>query len=205
SHESVIAFFVLSGLVIATSSWKPQTTLRTYFVSRSARVLSVALPAVAGCFAAAAFIPGRAGVSVRVLAPQFLSSVFFLNGVWANYIEVPFNGPFWSLCHEVWYYGCWAVARFSSRVRTRVMLLLLAVAAMGPAFAALFGVWLMGVFAAARQAAPRRVPRALSAGLCVTTLAAVAALAGSDLQETVRAWLRADVHAWWRMRSAEYV
>ena len=208
SHESVISFFVLSGLVIAASSWSRQTTARAYIVARSSRILPVALPAIVCCFAVAAFRPGGSGIPPGTLAARFVSSAFFMNGVWTNYVDVPFNGPYWSLCCEVWYYACWGVLRFATRVRTRVAAAAFLLLAMGPAFAALFGVWLMGAFIASERpslARLRRMPRWLMVTLFASSAIGVAVIAGTDLQEFVRGLLRLRVHAWWRMRSAEYV
>ncbi len=210
SHESVIVFFVLSGLVIASSSWSRQTTARAYIASRTARVLSVSLPAVLCCFGASLlWRAGAAPGSMSAFAAQFTSSALFMNGVWANYVDVPFDAPYWSLCHEVWYYGCWGVLRFATRPRVRASAATIVFVAMGPAFAALFGLWMMGALVAAWQprfaAATRRVPRWLMRALVVASVLGIVLLAGSSIQESVRAILRAHVHGWWRMRSAEYV
>jgi len=133
----------------------------------------------------------------------------FMNGVWTNYLEVPFNGPFWSLCHEVWYYACWGVLRFTGRRHVRIAGAALVLVAMGPAFAALFGLWLLGAFIASRQeqsaALLRRVPRWGVHALLIGSVLGVVFIGASSLEGNVRDLLRTHVHGWWRMRSAEYV
>ena len=50
-HDAVIVFFVLSGLVISTTAARPTETWKTYLIARASRIYSVAIPAIALCFA----------------------------------------------------------------------------------------------------------------------------------------------------------
>jgi len=201
SHEAVVVFFVLSGLVVAASSLRPEASGRGYVVSRMARIYCVALPALAVCYGVMAITRGATVVQVT-------SSMLFLDGVWFNFREVPFNGPYWSLCYEVWYYVFWGLLLFVPRPRLRFMLAAAALVVMGPALAALAGIWLIGAGLAIKgdriAGLLRRCPRWTVMAAFVLSIAAVVLLATSTLEETTRELLRRSVYGWWRMRASEY-
>jgi peptidoglycan/LPS O-acetylase OafA/YrhL len=201
SHESVVVFFVLSGLVIAASSLRPEMTWRDYIATRAARIYCVAVPALVVCYGVMAATRGAA-------VAQFTSSLFFLDGVWFNYGSVPFNGPYWSLCYEVWYYACWGVLAFAPRTRLRLAVAAAVLVAMGPAFATLGGIWLMGALLAVKGerlvSALRRLPRWLTPTLFALSLLGVLFLAASTLEDSVRDLIRRHIYGWWRMRGSEY-
>jgi peptidoglycan/LPS O-acetylase OafA/YrhL len=208
SHESVVIFFVLSGLVIASSS--RGATPGAYFAARAARVYSVAVPALACCYVAALVAAYASGTAPAVGGPGLLSSALFLDGVWTNYNEVPFNGPYWSLCYEVWYYALWAALLFIRRPVGRLIAAAALLAVMGPAMAALAGVWLIGALAARpvslRASATTRPGRIVIAVVCALGSAiAIVWLASSGIEDRVRLSLIERVPAWWRMRGAEYL
>lgn len=207
SHESVMVFFVLSGLVIGVSSLSAGMTAGEYVASRAARIYCVALPALVCCYGFVSIVGGGATHGLPV--GQFLSSFFFLDGAWFNYAEVPLNGPYWSLCYEVWYYAFWGALCFVRRPSIRLLAGGLVLAAMGPAFAALIGTWLMGAVIASHGdrmlSALRRSPRWVGPGLFAGSVACVVLIASSHLQEDVRQVLIARIHGWWRMRGSEYV
>lgn len=143
---AVDVFFVLSGYVIAYVAAEREFDLRSYAISRAARIYSVVVPVLL-----LTFIMGAIGATVR---PEFdwgnrsvsvyLTSIIFLNQNWFNDVGPGNNGPYWSLCYEVWYYVLFAGASFL-RGRQRVWCLAIWFLFAGPRIAVMLPVWLMGV------------------------------------------------------------
>jgi hypothetical protein len=81
--------------------------------------------------------------------------------------------------------------------------------AMGPAFAALSGVWLLGAFVAMQREriieVLQRFPRWISAALFALSVIGVLILASSTLEDSVKQALSRNVYGWWRMRGSEYL
>src|SRR3954454_13288630 len=109
-HEAVIAFFVLSGLVISSNAARPSETLMTYAVARASRIYSVAIPAIALCYTLkgiATFLKPDLLLSEWSYTDLSLSTpilaLLFLLMSWGDQ-PLPWNAPYWSLCYEVWYY-----------------------------------------------------------------------------------------------------
>ena len=161
SHEAVVVFFVMSGFIVYTSTAARRGDFRAYVVARASRVYSVALPAVV-------FSVGLA-LAMGLLAPSLKSSIsswrefsladivaslLFLNQSWSMTTDVPLNGPYWSLCYEVWYYIAFGVYFFAGS-RMRWPLLALVGVVCGPAIAVLFPLWCVGAWLAARR---KRLP-----------------------------------------------
>jgi len=151
-HEAVVVFFVLSGYVIAYAASDPTVSLRTYAEHRTARILSVAIPALLLAAAVAPFAAGpdiQYAGDVRMGAEQFwIASVInglFLGQSLGMNISPPLNEPFWSLCYEVWYYVIFAAWMYSSK-RWRIALTALALAVAGLKIVMLLPVWLLGVW-----------------------------------------------------------
>jgi len=151
-HEAVVVFFVLSGYVIAYAASDPTVSLRTYAEHRTARILSVAIPALLLAAAVAPFAAGpdiQYAGDVRMGAEQFwIASVInglFLGQSLGMNISPPLNEPFWSLCYEVWYYVIFAAWMYSSK-RWRIALTVLALAVAGLKIVMLLPVWLLGVW-----------------------------------------------------------
>ncbi len=147
----VVVFFVLSGFVIAYVADAPGASGTKYFVARAARVLSVALPAIAATFvldtAGQYYKPGLYAdfdSQVDGWAPQLVSAAVFLNESWFGHIRLGSNGAYWSMGYEIWYYvafGLWTFAPPKWRLPGTLLALLVA----GPRVAGLFPLWLMGV------------------------------------------------------------
>ena len=132
SHAAVVVFFVLSGLVISHAAYARQADWQAYVVARFARIYSVVLPAVALSFAIKAFAVWLDPVNLSaefhandLRLGNVLGSVFFLNEAWSITTDLPWNGPFWSLCYEVWYYILFGLVMFT-RGATRGILTSLA-------------------------------------------------------------------------------
>ena len=164
-HNAVVVFFVLSGLVIAASvdrakaSGRPQT-LSSYALTRAARILPVALPALAISLvvmlidAAIATTPIFGEDAQGVPASEWLFALTFLSESYQTAFAP--NPPYWSLCYEVWFYALFAVATFMEGWKRMAWLAALALVA-GPNVLLLLPVWLVGV-ALARLPIARRVP-----------------------------------------------
>ena len=206
SHESVMVFFVLSGLVIAASSLSPDATASDYVAARAARIYCVVLPALVCCYGVAVL---TGTTSSHVSVARIASSLFFLDGVWLNYVEVPFNGAYWSLCYEVWYYALWGALLFVRRPVLRLGVAAVLLVAMGPALATLAGIWLMGALIAVQgdriMSALRRVPRWGTGSLFALSILGVLVLASTHLQEDVRQVIATKIPGWWRLRNSELV
>ncbi|HEV2678400.1 MAG TPA: acyltransferase [Aliidongia sp.] len=149
-HDAVVVFFVLSGLVVAHATDRPDRPAAVYVEHRLARIWSVAIPALVLSAIAALFVP--AGVTMHAATPitdvgtlwQALGlSAVFMAQSWNLDLTPPFNSPYWSLSFEVWYYalfGLWAYLHG----RVRVLALLACAAMAGPKILLLMPVWLFG-------------------------------------------------------------
>jgi peptidoglycan/LPS O-acetylase OafA/YrhL len=147
-HNAVVVFFVLSGLVIATSIERKQMSLPDYVVARCARILPVALFALAFTLTAFTIAGKFAPQSMAVedfdhLTARIVLPLFFLSESQVGHGAV-WNAPFWSLCYEVWYYALFGAA-FFLRGRQRVLWLALLALIAGFKVLILLPIWLMGV------------------------------------------------------------
>lgn len=152
ADDAVIAFFVISGFVIAHSTLARHGSAGDYALARASRIYSVAIPAVL-----LALLLDTIGRSIgpeayagyawqyphaAVVPPYhwlFLGEGWF--GSWQ-----PFSmEPYWSLAYEVWYYALFGVFVFA-RGWWRWPLALLVLGVMGPAIVLLLPVWGLGVF-----------------------------------------------------------
>ncbi|WP_310533244.1 acyltransferase family protein [Novosphingobium sp.] len=149
SHNSVIMFFVLSGLMIDHSARSKAAGLGQFAVARTARILPVAVPAMAfTCIVYTLAImskgplPDGFGWSLgrSALAGLTFTSQSDLWGTW-----ILGNGPWWSLSYEVWYYVLFAAAFFLRGWKRVVAVPLLALVA-GSAVLLLLPAWLAGVW-----------------------------------------------------------
>jgi peptidoglycan/LPS O-acetylase OafA/YrhL len=153
-HDAVIAFFVLSGFVIAYVTDREHSRLRHYAVARVSRLWSVALPALLLTLVADAIgrslSPARYGgasvFSTDLPVWRFAANLLFLNELWFSSVRPFSNLPFWSIGFEFWYYaifGAWTYLTGRPRHIAVAALCLIA----GPKILLLMPVWLMGVVA----------------------------------------------------------
>ena len=143
-HNSVIVFFVLSGLVIATAAARPSETWKQYAVARMSRIYSVAIPAIILCYtlkAGAKFLepdsPGSDWSPAELSPSMPIGALLFLLQSW-DYHELPWNAPYWSLCYEVWYYVIFGFILFIRSAKLGIVAALLAALIAGPAIMILF-------------------------------------------------------------------
>ncbi|MCS0584528.1 acyltransferase [Massilia pinisoli] len=149
-REAVIAFFVLSGFVIAYSAEHKNVTARSYVVARAARLYSVVLPVLALSFLLATFV--RDVLQLRVedgyeLRRPWLYIPFhlaFLGDVWHFVERPPWLIPYWSLDYEAWYYVLFGVFHYLRGPR-RWIAAGAVLAFVGPRLWLLLPVWLSGV------------------------------------------------------------
>ena len=151
--QAVTVFFVLSGYVIGYVTDRRESTATAYIVARAARIYSVAIPALILTFAL-----DRIGRSVDPAAYnvswgyspdnplwQVVAHVLFVNRIWFSAGYPGSNLPFWTLGYEVWYYVIFGLWVFLPE-RRRMVAVALALAFVGPRIAALFPLWLAGVW-----------------------------------------------------------
>lgn len=207
SHEAVIVFFVLSGLVIATCVQRRERDWRTYTIARIVRIYSVVLPAIVLSFVVAALgialdpalWGGEPGADFSVL--DALSSVLFLNESWSLDRNLPWNHPFWSLCYEAWYYVLFGIVCFAP-MRSRIVWLGVCSLVAGPAILALLPIWLLGAWLAGWRRFPAlRAP--LAAAIVIGSWFVVWALSASGWDVQLRHWLHDNVPGFWRLESSQ--
>lgn len=190
-HNAVIVFFVLSGLVIAHSVTSRNYTLKEYAIARAARIMPVALFAVAfGTVLYAALVArgfaspvpaspyGELSVSAVVLPALFLSeSGDGVGPVW--------NPPYWSLTYEVWFYIIFAAA-FFLRGPSRWFWLAALCWVAGARILLMFPIWLLG--AALVRYGARWEPtglRAAQLGIVGVILCLVSNGLGAEVRDTI--------------------
>lgn len=181
-HNAVVVFFVLSGLVIATSVERKRMTLPDYVIARCARILPVALFAMVFTLTAFAIAVKLAPQSVAVrdfdhLTARILLPLFFLGESHVG-LGTVWNAPFWSLCYEVWCYALFGAA-FFLRGRQRILWIALLALIAGFKVLMLLPIWLMGVWVARKGANYGMGTLAaigyITAGLLMSTVATVGA------------------------------
>lgn len=151
ADDAVIAFFVISGAVIAHATQGAHMTARAYFLARASRVYSVALPALlfAWCVdhLGMHFDPAFYASEYLYNWPlaRFVFHALFLGESWSGPRQ-PFSmAPYWSLAYEVWYYvlfGCLTLLRGRARWLGAGSALLV----MGPQLWLLLPTWWLGVW-----------------------------------------------------------
>ncbi|QJE01438.1 acyltransferase family protein [Massilia forsythiae] len=175
-REAVIAFFVLSGFVIAYSAEHKNHTLGEYAAARCARLYSVALPVLLFAFLLAALaagpLHGRVDDAYQLQRPWLYVPfhLLFLGDVWRFAERPPWLLPYWSLDYEAWYYVLFGVACYL-RGRRRLLALACVLALIGPRLWLLLPVWLSGVALYRWQRRPHAIGRgAARAGWLLSVL-----------------------------------
>ena len=208
-HEAVMVFFVLSGLVIATTTIGQGRTLRSFVVARLARIYPVVIPAILlsfGLYGLAGWLginaPDWADDPNYSLATLF-GSLLFLNESWNSGMILPWNFPYWSICYEVFYYAMFGCLVFGRGVWRWVFFLIAALIA-GPRVLALAPVWALGVWIALD---PRLRLRAPLPGLLLVlaTWPVILWIGMAEWDDAFKTWLHFTVPGWWRLVSSEKV
>ncbi|WP_300376745.1 acyltransferase [Henriciella sp.] len=149
--DAVILFFVLSGFVIAYTTFGKKRGAADFTKARVARLYSVVIPAVLLAIfldtAGQALNPERyEGWWYQPLpvSEHFFRALSFSTQLWSDNIRLGTNGPFWSLTYEAWYYLAFGVAVYS-RGHARWLILALLALITGPKIILLAPCWLAGV------------------------------------------------------------
>ncbi len=151
-REAVAVFFVLSGFVISYVRQVSEKEWRVYVVARLARIMPVALLAIAVIFMADSigthanafyydFI--NTGFFTPVSIEAALAYVTFTNQLWFAHAVFGSGEPYWSLGFEVQYYLFFGLLAFSPS-RAKIPLLCLWAAFAGPKILMYMPLWLMG-------------------------------------------------------------
>lgn len=210
SHEAVVVFFFMSGYIIAFSTQgRAAAGGREYFIARASRIYSVALPAVIFSVLVAegveAWTPGLTDdiASYRPFSwGDIGASLLFLNQSWNWDFGLTLNGPYWSLCYEVWYYVLFGIHFFMTGP-WRWFWLALAAAIAGPAIMALFPIWVLGAWLAmnpGRLRPPK--PRVAWLVWCAVPVL-IWWLRVSDLDHAVKDWFHERVPGFWMLNASQ--
>ncbi|MBX3608313.1 MAG: acyltransferase [Hydrogenophaga sp.] len=156
ADDAVIAFFVLSGFVIAATTRDRHASAGDYALARLSRVYSVALPALV--VALALDLLGQ-----QLSAAPYADYLWKYDGAWRQFVRhwlflgegwlgvtQPFTVlPYWSLAYEVWYYLLFGVCMFA-RGAWRWLGVAVLLVAMGPWMLMLLPLWWLGVLLSRR-------------------------------------------------------
>lgn len=197
-HNAVIVFFLLSGYVIAYVVDRKENAPREFWVSRLARIYSVALPAIfltplidsVGLHLDPGFYAD--GLTTHdYAAVRILASLGFVNELWLVSIMPFSNSPYWSLCYEMAYYLLFAIFCFTAGYK-RWLWLALAALVIGPKILLLAPIWLLGVVLYRKRS---WYAISLSMGWClwIFSLAGIAAFQYYDVSKMVSAWTDAQL------------
>lgn len=168
AHHAVVAFFVISGYVIAFATMgRTDATGRQYAAARISRLYSVVIPAIA--LTALLQIIGTAmnadaysKISRGFDGLRYVLCAIFMQSSWFLSASPPTNGPFWSLSYEAWYYAGFGVWFFTPSKALKIALLCLVLLIAGPNIMLLAPAWLIGVFVYSYSTQPNKVnPKAL--------------------------------------------
>lgn len=151
-NEAVMAFFVLSGFVIAFVRDQREHTLAAYAAARVARLYSVILPAmllalvldtVGQSINAESYLNSHAVTGTGVIS-DYLLSLVMLNQSWQLSQHFGSDGAYWSIPYEFWYYFIFGALTLLTGLR-RFVIATLGAAVAGPKILILLPVWLLGV------------------------------------------------------------
>jgi len=155
----VVAFFVLSGFVIALTAETNDRTAGQYFLSRATRLLSVSVPAIILTIAldqvGSAIFPALysdhwpdpatiANLNTPLVI-QAGTTLTFINQIWSLNLWPGTNSPFWSLGYEAVYYVLFGIAYYERRAWPRLLGIIGVTILVGPKIILLLPIWLMGV------------------------------------------------------------
>lgn len=191
-HNAVVVFFLLSGYVIAYVSDGKERTAREFWISRLARIYSVALPAML-----LAPLADQIGLAIDPRhydggltthdypLVRLAASLVFVNELWLVSIMPFSNSPYWSLCYEMAYYLLFSLWCFGGR--RRWLWMGLAALVIGPKILLLAPVWALGVALYRWQGAYRL--SAAAGWLCwLGSLAGLALFQYADLGAQLSRW-----------------
>lgn len=184
-NEAVIAFFVLSGFVIAFVTDQREQTVAVYATARIARLYSVIIPtmlltlvldAVGHRINAASYTHSYSDSTVGPVADYVLSATM-LSQSWEWNLHFGSNGAYWSIPFEFWYYFIFGAFMLRKGWK-RLLFTVLGAALAGPKILMLLPVWLMGV--AAYHLLQRRKPDRVGVVAALGSLVVLAMMLWTD-------------------------
>ena len=148
-HDAVIFFFILSGFVIAFVANTKEKDINSYAIARLARVFSVSIPSLVLVFVLLALGNVFLGNNYEFNSIQtyrtILESLFFLNFSSIGSGGVPTNGPYWSICYEVFYYLIFGAA-FYLQGLLKFLLVSAFIVLAGVKIIVLLPIWMSGYY-----------------------------------------------------------
>lgn len=196
-REAVMAFFVLSGFVIAYTTQTRRPSALDFTIARAARIYSVALPVLLLGFLCATIIAGGPHVpgmdkSYQLAKPWYYIPfhLLFVGDLWNMSDYPPWLGPWWSLNYELWYYVLFGVACYVRRP-WRLPAVVTVLAVMGFKLWLLLPIWLAGV-ALYHWQARYSMGRLLARAGWVLSMVLLVAYEASGVEELLRAAGRAS-------------
>lgn len=144
--NAVTVFFVLSGLVIASSAASRPRSLGDFALARASRIVPVAMLGLLVAIVVAV-VDARSGQPAFAEHAQWEGGrivlvALFLSESWTSGFAL--NPPAWSLAYEVWFYALFAAATYLQGARRIVALAVLALIA-GPNILLLLPAWMAGM------------------------------------------------------------
>jgi peptidoglycan/LPS O-acetylase OafA/YrhL len=201
-HDAVVVFFVLSGLVIAHATSRPNLTMSDYALQRAARILSVVVPALALSAVASVCV---GGVGLGEPGPpssgwldgmlRIAANLFCVAQIWGFDVGPPLNAPFWSINFEIWYYALFGAWMFLTGLRRAITLATITLI-VGPKILLMLPIWLLG--AGLYYHRPHLSDRAAVVAMLMTS-----ALALGFIQFDVSVLIRTKMIAVWPTVMAE--
>jgi peptidoglycan/LPS O-acetylase OafA/YrhL len=151
-QEAVMAFFVLSGLVISWMASSRERDPTVFVVKRFARFYSVVIPCIIILwlcyYLGSSMSPDlyiRYGEQHLWHAKTALAVTFLNYNSIVGEVRLPTGGPYWSLTYEFWYYFLFAAILWRKRSKWCLLVCGLMCLLLGPKPLLLFPCWLLGV------------------------------------------------------------
>jgi len=199
-QSAVIAFFVLSGFVIAYVVETKERDWRRYLAGRGARVYSVVVPIIVLTLLMDALGRQLDPETYRLypfdqLLARIVASLFMLNEIGPISVTFLSNIPFWSIAYEWWYYILFGLATFTPG-RWRWPTVIGAGLLIGPKVLLLLPIWLSGVVLYRWKYMAQRSAGFYAALLVLSTLGIVA-FHQASYPSFPGQWLRDVVGSYW--------
>jgi len=157
AHLSVMAFFVLSGFIIAHVTFKTDSII-IYYEDRATRIYSVLLPAIL-----LTIILDTIGSKIYSdfyiqylpsgdTLVRFLVNILGLQGWQGHRVQLGTNSPLWSIGYEVFFYAIFGIWHFKIKshrsltsLYTWILILIMLMIAAGIQMVSYLIIWLLGV------------------------------------------------------------
>ncbi|SFQ18574.1 acyltransferase family protein [Parafilimonas terrae] len=151
-HTAVVVFFVLSGYVIAYTTFKNRRSWKQYAQARLSKLYSVLIPCLIITSLVQLYVYYNSsnlfeGYSRGDSFIRYILSALYLNEIWFFSAAPPINGPLWSLSFEFWYYCLCGVCMYARSTKFFYLLLAGICLLAGPKILLMLPVWMMGYFA----------------------------------------------------------